>query len=510
MRTVCGATDSVVVVGAGLGGLSAALHLAGAGRQVTVLEREPVPGGRCGLLVDGGYRFDTGPTVLTMPDLLAQPFAAVGEQLSDRLTLRRLDPAYRARFADGSTIDVRAEPGAMAEHLAAVCGPREADGFGRFVSYLRELYRLEMSRFIDRNLDSPLQLVGPSLARLVALGGFRRLGPKVASFFADERLQRLFSFQAMYAGLSPASALAIYSVITYMDCVEGVWFPEGGMHAVPRALAAAAEAHGVQIRYGIEATRIELRGGRARAVLTADGERIPTDVVVVNADLPTAYATLLAEAPTPRRVRRLRYSPSAVVLHLGARTAFAHPAHHVIDFGDAWDETFTQVIDRGELMRDPSFLLSTPTLTDPSLAPAGRHAHYALFPAPNLDPRRGRRIDWRLEGSPYRERILDTLQARGYTGVRDGLDVAHLVTPADWRAQGLAAGAPFAAAHSFGQTGPFRPPTLARGLENVVFAGSNTQPGVGVPMVLVSGRLAAERVTHRATGAARATARVRP
>jgi phytoene desaturase len=495
MRTVSGRTDSVVVVGAGLGGLSAALHLAGAGRQVTVLEREAVPGGRCGLLVDGGYRFDTGPTVLTMPDLLAQPLAAVGEQLSDRLTLRRLDPAYRARFADGSTLDVRADPEAMAEHVAAVCGPRDADGFRRFVAYLGQLYRLEMDRFIDRNLDSPLQLLGPSLARLVALGAFGRLGPKVASFFADERLRRLFSFQAMYAGLSPASALAIYSVITYMDCVEGVWFPTGGMHAVPRALAAAAEAHGVDVRYRTEAARIELRGRRATAVCTAGGERIPADVVVVNADLPAAYGTLLADTPTPRRVRRLRYSPSAVVLHLGARTDFANTAHHTIDFGAAWDETFTQVIDRGTLMSDPSFLLSTPTLTDPSLAPAGRHAHYALFPAPNLDPRRSTRIDWTVEGPRYRERILDTLEARGYTGARDGLDVAHLVTPADWRAQGLAAGAPFAAAHSFRQTGPFRPPTLARGLENVVFAGSNTQPGVGVPMVLVSGRLAAERVT---------------
>lgn len=497
MRTVSGPTDSVVVVGAGLGGLSAALHLAGAGRQVIVLEREPVPGGRCGLLVDGGYRFDTGPTVLTMPELLAQPLAAVGEDLSDRLTLRRLDPAYRARFADGSSIDVRADPDAMAEHLAVVCGAREADGFRRFVAYLRELYRLEMSRFIDRNLDTPLQLVGPSLARLVALGGFRRLGPKVASFLADERLRRLFSFQAMYAGLSPASALAIYSVITYMDCVAGVWFPDGGMHAIPRALAAAAEAHGVQIRYRTEATRIELSAGRARAVITAAGERIPADVVVVNADLPTAYASLLPDLPTPRRVRRLRYSPSAVVLHLGAQTDFAHAAHHVIDFGGAWDETFTQVIDRGELMSDPSFLLSTPTLTDPSLAPEGRHTHYTLFPAPNLDPRRGPGIDWSREGARYRERILDTLESRGYAGIRDGLETAHLVTPADWRAQGLAAGAPFAAAHSFGQTGPFRPPTLARGLENVVFAGSNTQPGVGVPMVLVSGRLAAERVTNR-------------
>jgi phytoene desaturase len=493
VRTVPGPTDRVVVGGAGLGGLSAALYLAGTGREVTVLEREPVPGGRCGLIRDSGYAFDTGPTVLTMPELVAAPLRAVGEELDDWLTLHRLDPAYRARFADGTSIDVRADVEAMTAEIASTCGPREADGYRRFVAFLHELYRTEMPHFIDRNLDSPLQLVGAPLARLVALGGFRRLGPKVASFFADERLRRLFSFQAMYAGLSPARALAIYSVITYMDSVAGVYFPEGGMHAVPRALAAAAEKHGVTIRYSTEVARIVVESLRTTGVETTDGERIPADAVVMNADLPIAYADLLP-GPTPRRVRRLRYSPSAVVLHAGSSASYPDAAHHVINFGTAWDETFTQLIDRGELMSDPSFLVTTPTLTDPSLAPDGRHAHYALFPAPNLDPRRPG-IDWTRERGRYRDEIVRTLQARGYPGFGDAIECEHLITPADWLAQGIAAGAPFAAAHSFGQTGPFRSPTIHPRVENLVFAGSNVQPGVGVPMVLVSGRLAAERIT---------------
>jgi phytoene desaturase len=498
VRTVPGPTDSVVVVGAGLGGLSAALHLAGAGRAVTVLERADGPGGRCGLLREGGYSFDTGPTVLTMPELLARPLNAVGEELADRLTLHRLDPAYRARFADGSVIDVRADPDAMAEQLATVCGPRDAEGFGRLVAWLGELYRTELPHFVDRNLDSPRQLVGAPLARLAALGGFRRLGPKVATFFADERLRRLFSFQAMYAGLAPARALAIYAVITYMDTVAGVYFPAGGMHAVPRALAAAATKHGVEFRYGTEVTRVLVGERRAYGVETAAGERIPADVVVVNADLPTAYEQLLPGHVTPRRVRRLRYSPSAVVLHAGSRAAYPDDAHHVIDFGDAWDATFEQ-LERGELMSDPSFLLSTPTLTDPALAPAGRHAHYALFPAPNLDPRRRGHLDWARERGRYRDHMVATLEARGHAGLAGAIECEHLVTPVDWRAQGLAAGTPFGAAHTFGQTGPFRPATLDRRVENLVFTGANTQPGVGVPMVLLSGELAAQRVTRTAT-----------
>jgi phytoene desaturase len=495
VRTVPGRTDTVVVIGAGLGGLACALHLAGAGRSVTVLEREAVPGGRAGTVSDAGYTFDTGPTVLTMPELLERAFAAVGEQLADRLSVHRLEPAYRARFTDGSSIDVLTDTDAMADQIAATCGGADAEGYRRLVAYLRELYRLELPHFIDRNLDSPLDLLGVPLARLAALGGFGRLGPKIAGFVRDERLRRIFSFQALYAGLSPARALALYAVITYMDCVGGVYFPQGGMHAVPRALAAAAEAHGVTIRYRTPAARVEITGGRARAVITTAGERIPADAVVINADLPGAYRELLPGVRTPRRVRRLRYSPSAVVLHAGSRARYDHLAHHTIEFGDAWSDAFDAIIDRGELMPDPSFLMSTPTRTDPSLAPAGRHCYYLLFPAPNLAPRHGRAIDWTGERARYRARIGQVLHARGYSGFDEALECERLVTPADWAAQGLSAGTPFAAAHRFGQTGPFRPSTLHPHVENLVFAGAHTQPGVGVPMVLVSGHLAAQRIT---------------
>lgn len=491
MRTVRGSGDTVVVVGAGLGGLAAAMHLAGAGRNVTVVEREAVPGGRCGLIHDHGYRFDTGPTVLTMPSLLARPFAALGEDLEDWVRLHRLDPAYRARFADGSSIDVHADTDAMADEIARTCGAKDADGYRRFVRFLRELYRVEMPHFIDRNLDSPLELVGLPLARLLAMGGFNRLGRKVATFVDDDRLRRIFSFQAMYAGLSPAQALGIYAVITYMDCVNGVYFPDGGMHAVPRAMAAAASRHGVEFRYTTQVARIDVSGGRAAGVITTDGDRIPADVVVVNADLPTAYATMLPPGSAPRRLRRLKYSPSAVVLHAGSSKGYPHAAHHTIEFGRAWEPTFDEIIGRGVVMSDPSFLLTTPTHTDPSLAPAERHTHYVLFPAPNLDGR----VDWREQRGAYRDHILKTVESRGYDGFADAIECEHLVTPLDWKAKGLERGAPFAAAHSFAQTGPFRPSTLDRHIDNLVFCGSNTQPGVGVPMVLVSGRLAAERVT---------------
>jgi phytoene desaturase len=490
VRTVPGPTDRVVVVGAGLGGLSATLRLLGAGRQVTVLEREQVPGGRAGLLEDGGYAFDTGPTVLTMPDLIADALACVDERLEDWLELRPLDPLYRAFFPDGSTLDVKADPVAMAQELREVCGAREAAGYERFVRFASRLYRYERDDFIDRNTDSPLDLLTPNLARLAAVGGFRRLAPKVGSFFHDPRTRRVFGFQALYAGVSPYEALALYAVITYMDAVNGVSVPVGGMHALPRALAGAAEKHGATIRYGETVTRVVVDRGRAVGVETASGERVEADVVVLNPDLPAAYRDLLPSWAAPRRVRSLRSSPSCVLLLAGTDRGWSKTAHHNLHFGRAWKPVFDDLIRRGRLMADPSLLVTEPTRTDPTLAPPGRHSWYVLAPTPNL--RAG--IDWDVVGPRYREELLHRLESLGYRGFTDAIEVEHITTPADWARRGLADGTPFASAHTFGQTGPFRPGNLAPHVEGLVFTGSGTRPGVGVPMVLLSGRLAAERV----------------
>ncbi|WSG07072.1 phytoene desaturase family protein [Micromonospora sp. NBC_01739] len=488
-RTVAGRTDRVVVVGAGLGGLACALHLAGSGRQVTLLEREPLPGGRAGRLSLDGYEFDTGPTVLTMPDLIAEALGAVGEELSDWLDLVPLDPAYRAYYPDGSTLDVITDTARMAAEISRVCGPREADGYLRFVDFARNLWRLERADFIERNFDAPTDLLTANLLKLMATGAFRRLQTKIDQFFRDPRTRRIFSFQAMYAGLSPHDALAIYAVIAYLDSVAGVYFPRGGVHAVSRALAGAAEKHGVRIRYGTTVTRVETANGRATGVLTADGEFVPADAVVLNPDLPVAYRDLLP----PARQRRLAYSPSCVVLHVGSTQGYGRIAHHNIHFGRAWKGTFDEVIRRGELMTDPSLLVTNPSRTDPAVAPAGRHTYYVLAPVPNLDRAP---FDWRGDlTARYTDQLIATLEERGYVGFGAGVEVLQAITPAEWAEQGMAAGTPFAASHSLFQTGPFRPANLHRSLPNVVFVGSGTQPGVGVPMVLISGKLAAGRIT---------------
>ncbi|QCR45453.1 phytoene desaturase [Streptomyces sp. SGAir0924] len=491
MRRVPGPTDHVVVVGAGLSGLACALHLLGAGRRVTLVERDAGPGGRAGRVRLGGYRLDTGPTVLTMPHLADEAFAAVGDSLRRRVQLTPLHPAYRACFADGSSLDVHTDGEAMEAEVRRFAGPAEAAGYRELRRWLGRLYRAQMRRFIDTNFDSPFQLLHPDLARLAALGGFGQLDGRIGRFLADDRLRRVFSFQALYAGVAPARALAAYAVIAYMDTVAGVWFPKGGMHALPRAMADAAADAGADLRWDAEVSGLERSAGRVRAVHLASGERIPCDTVVLTCELPAAYRLLERE---PRRPVRLHHSPSAVILHAGTDRTWPHLAHHTISFGAAWERTFDELTRTGDLMSDPSLLITRPTTHDPSLAPPGRHLHYVLAPCPNttVGPAAA---GWRDLGPRYRDRLVAELERRGLDGFADSVEEELLVTPLDWAAQGHAAGSPFSVAHTFAQTGPFRPRNLVREVENVVLAGCGTTPGVGVPTVLVSGKLAAARVT---------------
>jgi phytoene desaturase len=488
MRTVKGNTDRVVVVGGGLSGLSAGLYLAGRGRSVTVVEREDHPGGRVGRSDVSGYRLDMGPTVLTMPDIIDDAMAAVGEKLTDRLELQSVHPAYNAVFAGGETLQVHTEPTAMYAEVERFAGRGEADSYLQLRQWLTKLYETEFDGFIGANFDSPLSLVTPQLARLLAMGGFRRWESVIRRFLTDERLLRVFTFQALYAGVPPQSALAVYAVIAYMDTVAGVYFPRGGMRALPDAMAAAAAAAGVEFIYGATVSTIERSGSRATAVITDTGQRVPADAVVLTTELPDTYRLL---DYAPRRLLKLRPAPSAVVAHVGVPAVDSSIGHHTILFGDAWEQTFSDIITDGRVMGDPSLLVTRPTAGDPSLAPPGRDLLYVLAPTPNTQVGK---VDWDATSTTYVDHMLGAVRER-LPQVGDDMEVLSVVTPADWGRQGMLAGTPFALAHTFAQTGPFRPANTVRGVDNVVLAGSSTVPGVGVPTAVMSGRLAADRIT---------------
>ena len=507
VRTVPGPTDRVVVVGAGLAGLAAALHLRGSGREVTVLERDDSVGGRVGVFHGPGYDIDSGATVLTMPDLVDEALAAVGAtagSVTPPLRIHRLDPSYHARFADGSALRVHADEDAMADEITRVCGPEESTRYRRLRAWLATIFDADFDSFMDANFDSPLDLVrSPSARRdlvtLVRHRGFGLLGPQVARLVHDPRLQRIFTFQALYAGVAPSRALGVYGAIAHMDTSTGVYFPEGGMRRVAEAMASALTDAGGRIELDTEVASIDYDGDRAVAVRAADGRVFDADAVVVTADLGSAES-LLPRRRLPRRP--VRHSPSAVVAHGTVPVAVAQQwrdsGHHTIDFGDAWSRTFREITaraGRGRLMSDPSLLLTRPACTDPALRltrDGELHEPLSvLAPCPNL---RSARLDWAALGEPYVRELLALLESRGYTGIAEHFRVDLLDTPLTWAAKGMADGSPFAAAHLFVQTGPFRRGNLDTGAENVVLAGCGTTPGVGVPTVLLSGKLAAARI----------------
>lgn len=485
----------VVVVGAGFSGLSAAVHLHRLGHEVTVVEAGSEPGGRAGLVHHEGFRFDTGPTVVTMVDLFAAAFSAVDAELDDFCTLHALDPIYCARFPDGTSMAVRSDPVATATEIESFAGRAEAEAYERFVAWVGALYAAEFSTFIDRDVGSVVDLArsAPALSRLAALGGFGSWSQGVCKIFADERLQRLFSFQAMYAGLSPLDALALFAIIAHMDTVRGVFAVDGGTQALAAGLAAAATKAGIAFHYDTTVEAIETGGSRPR-VRTVGGQTFDPEAVVVTVDLPLAYRDVLGVRP-PRAQRRAVPSPSCLVWHLAARGALpVGTAHHNVHFGRAWGEAFDELLVARRPMSDPSRFVTVASLHDRHAAPAGAAALFVLEPVPNLDGD----VDWSSETPRLTERMRRWADGAGYP--IDGAEVVTVIDPPAWRARGAARGTPFSLAHRFSQSGPFRPAPQDRRLPGVVFAGAGTRPGLGLPLVLISGRLAAERAHQYVRG----------
>jgi phytoene desaturase len=484
----------VGVVGAGLGGLASAAHLLADGHQVTVFERSDGPGGRATSVVEEGFRLDLGPTVFTMPDLIGAAFEALGTSLEREVVISPLDPMYRAVFADGSEFLVRPGRDAMAAEIREFAGPREAANFEAFADWLTELYEIEMPHLIDTQWDSfrSIRAKWRPLLRLVRKSGLRHLDQAVASYLEEPRLQRVFSFQSLYAGLTPHEALSMHAITTYMDTIAGVYEVRGGASAITDALARRIASRGGEFVYGRAITRIRRNGDGAVSGIEIDGgERVDLDAVVCNVDLPLAYQTLL-DVRSPRAARHGRFAPSCVVWSAGVRGAVPTAVeHHNLHFGWEWDESL-KALRTGHRMSDPCTLVSVPSANDPTAAPEGGTTLFALEPVPNL---RGR-VDWSSESASHAAALRARLGEFGYPV--DDVVTEQFIDPLIWRSLGLERGTPFSLAQTLHQTGPFRPANVDARIPGLVFVGGGTVPGVGVPMVMLSGKLAAQRVRQYA------------
>jgi len=486
---------SCVIVGAGLGGLATAIRLQSSGWRVTILEKNAEVGGRCSILRAGDYTFDMGPTLLLMRDVLDDLFRSAGRRLEDYLELVRVHPNYRVHFGDGSSIEFSSDYGRMREQLDSL-EPGAGRAFDRYLADAGYKYHVSRERFVERNFLHWNHFATPTnLYYLFATNTLRKLSRHAARYFRDPRLIDAFTFQTMYLGLAPSHAPSVYSLLPYTELEEGIWFPRGGMYRLPQALERLARELGVEIRLNQSVQRIEIDGAEARGVVLESGEVVRSDAVVANADLPYVYESLLparAQSHAHRwRMDHLNFGSSAFLLYLGLDREYPHLNHHDVFLSADTRENFDAIFRRFELPRNPSFYLCTPSRTDRTLAPAGGEALYVLVPVPRLS----REIDWNKERAGFRDVILGRLEESGLPDIRRHIRYERVYTPQDFVTDyNVARGSAFGISHTFSQVGYMRPSNKAPGIANLFFVGASTQPGGGIPMVIIGSRLTAERM----------------
>ncbi|NLE72997.1 MAG: phytoene desaturase [Actinomycetales bacterium] len=491
-----------IVVGAGVGGLSAAAHLARRGLRVTVVERHRGPGGRLGRFTREGHVFSTGPTLLIMPLLYRTEMARLGLDVETALAPRRVDPTYDVVFDDGARLAMTSDLVAMRDQLEAL-EPGAFGGFLRYVDEGRDHYHRAMPRLVDRDFRRWTDFLTPANALLALqiralLPHYRHMG----RFFATPRLKAAFTYQDVYMGLSPFSAPSTFSLTPYSELAHGVWYPTGGMYRIAEALAEAAEDAGVRFRYATSVRRIEVAGGRATGVVLDDGAELAADVVVANADLAYVYRHLLPDARAAARIERRTFSGSAISFFWGTDRRYPELAPHTLFLSDAYRENFDR-IERNEPLPDrPSVYVHAATRLDPAAAPEGRDTLVVVVPTGHMrydgdDPALLAREEeaWAAERERARAAALDRLAQVGVTDLAEHVVVEATATPPTWRAQhNLVRGATHGLAHTLTQLAYLRPHNRHARYRNLYFAGASTHPGTGVPTAMVSGRLAAERV----------------
>lgn len=485
-----------MVIGAGLGGLSAAITLANNGYKVDVLERNGHSGGRMDIIAEQGFRIDMGPSMLMMPEVVERIFADCGRDWRNYLTLKRVDPAYKICWNDGTCLDMGTTPERMTEQIREFA-PDDAAGFARLFEGMRGKYENARYNFIERRFNSLSDLINSR-----TLNGLRKALPLdtvwnfVGKHVQNPKLREAFTFQTLYLGISPFSCPSIYALLPFIEMEFGVWFPHGGMHAIAEAMEKLLGELGGTIHYHQDVERILLHGKNAVGVRTADGNDWHSDVVVCNMDLPTAYTKLLPlevrRKNTDARMAGFEYGCSGYLLYLGIKHILSHLGHNAIILSENYKTVLDEICVQKVLPSDPAMHVCIPTRTDPSLAPADHDIVYVLVPVPNTQAN----INWTTEAPSLRERVLDKLEAVCLPGLRDAIVFEREMTPPDFESRyGCYAGAAYGGLNpTFLQSAYFRPHSRSEDVNDLYFVGASTHPGGGMPIVLTSGRLAAEEI----------------
>jgi phytoene desaturase len=488
-------TRDLIVIGAGPGGLAAAIVLAQTGAHVTVLERQPRIGGRAGRIEAAGFRFDVGPTFFLYPQVLDEIFQAAGRHLADEVELIRLDPFYHLIFEGGGALRARSDPHALAADVARL-SPEDAEALPRFMAD----NRAKLAAFkpvLERPFNSPRDLLAPAVMKSLRwLRPHRSLDDDLASFFRDPRVRLAFSFQSKYLGMSPFKCPSLFSILAFLEYEHGVFHPRGGCHALTTAMARVATDMGVRIRTAEPVEEILFEGRRATGVRTAAGTH-RADAVVINADFAQAMTKLVPDRLrrrwTDRKLATKQFSCSTFMMYLGIEGRIDHLDHHTIFLAEDYPRNLAE-IEAGRVTPDqPSLYVQNACVTDPELAPPGCSTLYVLVP---VGHQRGH-VDWARERDRYRALVLRRLAKLGLGDLERRIRFEKIVTPADWEHDmQIYRGATFNLAHTLGQMLHRRPRNRFEDLDRVFLVGGGTHPGSGLPVIFEGARITSRLVAE--------------
>ncbi len=487
------ARPHAVVIGAGVGGLSAAALLAARGYRVTVIDPLDAPGGRAYAHRQDGFVFDAGPTIITAPWLFEELWRDCGGRLQDDVELRPCNPFYKIRFDDGTWFNYSGDRAAMEAEVARF-EPADVAGYRSFMDESRRIYEVAFEQLADQPFHS-LSFTARTLAGLVRLGGYRSVYQVVARHFRNEKLRTIFSFHPLLIGGNPFSATSFYCLIAHLESRYGVHYAVGGTNALVKGIAGLVTRNGGVIRLGERVETILTEGRRATGVRLASGETLAADIVVSNADPATTYAGMLKHHPrrrwTDAKIRRGDYSMGLFVWYFGTDRRYDDVYHHTMLFGPRYRGLLTDIFHRQRLAKDFSLYLHRPSAVDPSVAPEGCDAFYVLSPVPNL----GGSTDWESMAETYRRRIETRLEQTVLPGLRRHVVSSRVATPIDFRDRLHSwQGAAFALEPKLLQSAWFRPHNRSEELDNLFLCGAGTHPGAGLPGVLSSARIVSDLV----------------
>jgi phytoene desaturase len=481
-------SGKVLIIGAGPGGLAAALLLAHGGMRVHVVERLPRIGGRCSAIEADGFRFDLGPTFFLYPAVLERIFKLIGRDLHSEIPMQRLDPQYRIAFGGGGHIDCTPDISKLETEVAKL-SPADAGNVRRYL----DDNRVKLEKFRPC-LESPFlgwrDLVKWHLFKLLPmLKPWKSLDSELKRYFHDERIRLAFSFQSKYLGMSPFNCPSLFSILSFLEYEFGVWHPIGGCAAVSEGMARVAREMGVTFSLDEEVTQVMFEGRRAVGVKTTEGEH-RADALVINADFATAMTKLvpdhLRRRWTDAKIEKKKFSCSTFMMYLGLEGRQDHLRHHTIHCAADYPTNLADIEDRHVLSRDPSFYVQNACVTDSTLAPKGCSTLYVLAPVTHQNAN----VDWAKEAPAFRARMFRQLAKIGLRDVEKRIRFEKIVTPADWENQyAVYRGATFNLAHNWSQMLHFRPRNRFEDLESVYLVGGGTHPGSGLPVIYESARI---------------------